>query len=91
MSANKLTWLQSNYSAVAKELEAVQSRPPIPPETSGDSVSLLIDDVELPLTAQLKADFVPELIALYLESELIFLKAQGEVLLNRLPTLSKEV
>lgn len=85
MSANKLTWLQSNYSAVAEELEAVRSRPPIPPETSGDSVSLFINDVELPLTAQLRADFVPELTAFYLNEELIFLKAQGEVLLNRLP------
>jgi hypothetical protein len=79
-------WLQSNYAAVAEELESAQSLPPISVDTSEDEIVVLMNDVELPHDAQLEADFVPELLAFYRKDQLIFLKAQGEVLLNRLPT-----
>ncbi|MBD1853439.1 hypothetical protein H6F87_26355 [Cyanobacteria bacterium FACHB-502] len=79
------TWLQSNYAAVAEELESVRSLPPIPPDATEDAIVVLMNDVELPPDAQLEADFVPELLTFYLNNQLIFLKAQDEVLLNRLP------
>ncbi|WP_143467837.1 hypothetical protein [Leptolyngbya ohadii] len=79
------TWLQSNYAAVAEELNAARSLPPISPDSPKDAVTVLMNDVELPPDAQLDADFVPELLAFYQENQLIFLKAQDEVLLNRLP------
>lgn len=80
-----LAWLQSNYAAVAEELRLARSLPPIPSDISEDEIVVLMNDVELPLNAQLEANFVPELLAFYLRDQLIFLKAQGEVLLNRLP------
>jgi hypothetical protein len=80
-----LAWLQSNYGAVAEELEFARWLPTISADIPEEAIIVLMNDVELPHHAQLEADFVPELLAFYLRNELIFLKAQGEVLLNRLP------
>jgi hypothetical protein len=80
-----LAWITTEYPVVAEELKAARSLPPIPPDTPGDEISVLFEDVEIPLTAQFPADYQPEMLTMYVKEELIFVKVHGEVLLNRLP------
>jgi hypothetical protein len=80
-----LAWLTTEYPSVAIELEQARSLPPIPPDTPGDDISILFEDVQLPPDAQLPADYQPELMTMYASNVLVFVKAQGKVLLNRLP------
>ena len=86
-SSLHLTWLQTEYPDVAAELEVAKALPPISPETTSDLITVLMNDVEIPSDTQLPKDFEPELLTFYCGDELIFLKAQDEVLLNRLPVL----
>ena len=82
---DSLTWLKTEYPAVAEELEQALSLPPIPPDTPGEAIAVLFDDVQLPDTAQLSSDYQPDLLTFYANGSLIFVKAKGEMLLNRLP------
>lgn len=83
---NVLNWLETEYPDVAQELEQARSLPPISPDTSGEAITMLFDDVQPPPSLKLPADYQPDLLTYYLADDLLFVKAKGEVLLNRLPT-----